>query len=129
MNRIKLFEEYTRTVGFRYSEPTIEVMVQIPTLYNSVENDLVNGLVVDTIKKILSDENVKVKGVETLFDREYEHDGAQEGESPIREALYSVYILVYNEKEVETIVGKLADRLMNKYDVAVDYESIKVKEA
>lgn len=129
MSRIKLFEEYTRTVGFRYSEPTIEIKIQLPLFYDSVRNSLENGLVVDTLKKILEDESVKVKSVETLFDREYDGEDGEDGRSPIREALYVVSILVYNEKEIDSIIDRLVGRLTGKYGLAVDHEGVSAREA
>lgn len=127
MNRIKMFEEYTRTMGFRYSEPTIEVMIQIPTIYKSEENKLVDGSVEETIKAILSKDNVKIKSFETIFDKEIERE--EESESGIRENLSSVSILVYNEKEIDSIIENLVARLLNKYGIYVDSEEVQVKEA
>ena len=127
MNRIKMFEEYTRTMGFRYSEPTIEVMIQIPTIYKSEENKLVDGSVEETIKDILSKDNVKIKSFETIFDKEIERE--EESESGIRENLSSVSILVYNEKEIDSIIENLVARLLNKYGIYVDSEEVQVKEA
>lgn len=127
MNRIKMFEEYTRTMGFRYSEPTIEVMIQIPTIYKSEENKLVDGSVEETIKDILGKDNVKIKSFETIFDKEIERE--EESESGIRENLSSVSILVYNEKEIDSIIENLVARLLNKYGIYVDSEEVQVKEA
>ena len=127
MNRIKMFEEYTRTMGFRYSEPTIEVMIQIPTIYKSEENKLVDGSVEETIKAILGKDNVKIKSFETIFDKEIERE--EESESGIRENLSSVSILVYNEKEIDSIIENLVARLLNKYGIYVDSEEVQVKEA
>ena len=130
MNRIKMFEEYTRTMGFRYSEPTIEVMIQIPTIYKSEENKLVDGSVEETIKDILSKDNVKIKSFETIFDKEIEREEeSEESESGIRENLSSVSILVYNEKEIDSIIENLVARLLNKYGIYVDSEEVQVKEA
>lgn len=130
MNRIKMFEEYTRTMGFRYSEPTIEVMIQIPTIYKSEENKLVDGSVEETIKAILSKDNVKIKSFETIFDKEIEREEeSEESESGIRENLSSVSILVYNEKEIDSIIENLVARLLNKYGIYVDSEEVQVKEA
>ena len=130
MNRIKMFEEYTRTMGFRYSEPKIEVMIQIPTIYKSEENKLVDGSVEETIKDILSKDNVKIKSFETIFDKEIEREEeSEESESGIRENLSSVSILVYNEKEIDSIIENLVARLLNKYGIYVDSEEVQVKEA
>ena len=130
MNRIKMFEEYTRTMGFRYSEPTIEVLIQIPSVYNSEENKLVDGSVEETIKSILRNDKVKIKSFETLRDEEVVSDEAQEDESDpsIRENLSSVTILIYNEKEMDSIIDNLVAKLANKYDIYVDSESMQIKE-
>jgi len=130
MNRIKMFEEYTRTMGFRYSEPTIEVMIQIPTIYKSEENKLVDGSVEETIKDILVKDNVNIKSFETIFDKDIEREEeSEESESGIRENLSSVSILVYNEKEIDSIIENLVARLLNKYGIYVDSEEVQVKEA
>lgn len=130
MNRIKMFEEYTRTMGFRYSEPTIEVLIQIPTVYSAEENKLIDGSVEETIKTILSKDSVKIKSFETIFDKEIEReDESEESESGIRENLSSVSILVYNEKEIDSIIDNLVARLVNKYGIYVDSEGVSVKEA
>ena len=130
MNRIKMFEEYTRTMGFIYSEPTIEVMIQIQSVYNSEENKLVDGSVEETIKSILINDKVKIKAFETLRDEEVASDEAQEDESDpsIRENLSSVTILIYNEKEMDSIIDNLVAKLANKYDIYVDSESMQIKE-
>jgi hypothetical protein len=125
-----MFEEYTRTMGFIYSEPTIEVMIQIQSVYNSEENKLVDGSVEETIKSILINDKVKIKAFETLRDEEVASDEAQEDESDpsIRENLSSVTILIYNEKEMDSIIDNLVAKLANKYDIYVDSESMQIKE-
>jgi hypothetical protein len=100
MNRIKMFEEYTRTMGFRYSEPSIEILIQIP----SVDDGLA-----EIINSVLDEDNVSVKEVNFV-------DGA-----------YDVVVLVYNEKEIGAIVDNLLDVLTNKYVADINTEDVFVK--
>jgi len=101
MKYLKKFnEEYTRTVGFRYSEPKIEM--QLKGVYiGNLKNEL--------LKEALKEYDIKVGNIDINTERGYLEDIKVDG-------MFLVNLFVYNERkdDMDALVNDIGDYLSNK---------------
>lgn len=95
MKHIRLYEEYTRTVGFRYSEPTLKFQVDFDFDDASLEE-------YDLSKDI----KLGFADTETKCDSVTRHDNG-----------YSVIISVYNEKELDSVIEEFSKFMYDEYQL------------
>ena len=126
MKRIKLYEEfYHRTVGYRYSEPTIRIAVTcyytgVITLedVNKILSDI-NKLTFDTVSVGNTPGSMGVeKPVEVQND-----EGDESAETTSQEEKFDgeikFDILVYDDREVDKIMTDFSKTLYLDYDVKI----------
>ena len=95
MKHIRLYEEYTRTVGFRYSEPTLKFQIDFDFDDETLEQyDLSND-----IKLAFVDSDTKCDSV-------IRHDNG-----------YSVIISIYNEKELDSVIEEFSKFMHDEYQL------------
>ena len=113
MKHIKLFEAYiaengySRTLGFRYSEPTIKYQVD----FDFSDKTLFKFDLSQDIREALSEFDVKCEDV-------IKHD---EG--------YSMIISVFNEKEVDSIIDQFIKQMFSEYQAPIEPTTIVVRKA
>ena len=117
MKHLQSINEYTRTVGYRYSEP--KESYKIICILSG------NDITKEKIEKCLS------KVSELYYEKESIKVSVQDGEVEIGDsiiqinAIASFDIKVYNDKEILTIVEELGDKL-DMYDIQlIDFKSKK----
>ena len=111
MKHIKLFEAfvvenglggYSRTLGFRYSEPNIKFQVD----FDFTDKTLIKYDLTKDIQEALNAIDVKCEAVD-------KHENG-----------YSVLINVYNEKEVTGIIDEFIKYMYSEYQAPIDTEHI-----
>lgn len=117
MKHLQSINEYTRTVGFRYSEPKEAYKI-------------ICILAGDDITKEKMDKSLS-KVSELYYDKESVELDVQDGEVEIGDvvaqvnAVLSFEIKVYTDKEILSIVEELGDKL-DMYDIQlIDFKSKK----
>jgi hypothetical protein len=108
MKHLQTINEYTRTVGFRYSDPSIKINAMLLCNADSITED--------QISKALEYEKVKFENIQI-----------EEGENFIDaddEEVVSNYVVkfdfyVYNEKEIEAIIDNIRSLLIREYEIQV----------
>mgnify|MGYP006055001903 FL=1 len=95
MKHIRLYEEYTRTVGFRYSEPTLKFQID----FNFTDETLDQYDLSDDIKLAFADSDTKCDSVNR-------HDNG-----------YSAIISIYNEKELNSVIEEFEKFMHDEYQV------------
>lgn len=101
MKYLKKFnEEYSRTVGFRYSEPKIEM--QLTGVYSG-------NLTNDLLKEALVEYDIKVGNIDINTKSGYLEDIKVDG-------MFLVNLFVYNDRkdDMESLVNDIGDYLSNK---------------
>jgi hypothetical protein len=101
MKYLKKFnEEYTRTVGFRYSEPKIEM-----TMAGAYSGNLTK----DLIKLALDEFEIKVGNIHISNQSGYLEDFKADG-------MFNIDFFVYNERkdDMDSLVGDVGDFLSSK---------------
>lgn len=118
MKYINTINEFTRTIGFRYSKPSIKYKA---TLFCSGE------LTEDSLKELLNYiqvpfENVKISNEETTIDISGHEDKfglANSGDDNIIETnlIVEFEFFVYSEQEIEKIVEEIRLGLNREFEV------------
>jgi len=101
MKYLKKFnEEYSRTVGFRYSEPNIEM--QMTGIY-------LGDLTKELLELAFNQYRIKIKSLDVNKDTEALDDIEIDG-------MFLVNLFVYNDRkdDIESLVNDISDYLSNK---------------
>jgi len=113
MKHIKLFEAYiaengySRTLGFRYSEPTMRFQID----FDFSDKTLFKYDLSEDIEEALNAIDVKYEGV-------MKHETG-----------YSAIILIFNEKEIDSIIDQLGKYMFAEYQAPIANDTIVVRKA
>jgi hypothetical protein len=115
MKHIKPINEFNRTIGFRYSNPTIKfrlTLICIGDLDEESLSKLLNHL-------DITHENIKITSEENIV--EFEHGQISTN------LKIELEFFVYNENEIDKIIDELREGLDREFDVEIF--NIEIKKA
>ena len=115
MKYIKPINEFNRTIGFRYSEPTIKFNLTLHCVGELDEESLSKLLKYTDVPY----ENIQISNEENVVETENE-----EVDSNLK---VQFDFLVYNESEIEKIVEEVREGLFREFDV--DTVAINIKKS
>jgi hypothetical protein len=122
MKHLKNFNEasigYHRTMGFKYSQPSEKIEIQIA--YTSTY-EITEEIVSDILEDIdVKNENIAFHPVPTGFVvNRIDDEGKLVRSDTIPDGLITFDIYVYNEKEVEKIMDDFGKFMNNEYDFVI----------
>lgn len=118
MKHLKSINEYQRTVGFRYSEPTESYNVSMLCKGEDITEDKID-LGLSKVSELTYDSNsIEIKSLDedTIVE-------LQDGPVQI-DAIVNFNITVYTDKEIFAIVDELSRKLLSAFDINVlDFKS------
>ena len=118
MKHLQTINEYSRTVGFRYSAPKESYNVDILCKGDDITVDKINLGLSKVSELVYNPESIEVNILEEGTIAELQ-DGAVE-----IDAVVNFNITVYNEKEIFSIVDELGHKLSAAFNIQVlDFKS------
>ncbi len=118
MKHLKSINEYQRTVGFRYSEPTESYNVSMLCKGEDITEDKID-LGLSKVSQLTYDSSsIEIKNLD-------EDTVVELQDGPVQiDAIVSFNITVYNDKEIFAIIDELSRKLLSAFDINVlDFKS------